>query len=394
MRIGVERNVGVVSAAMFLVGLGESLWTKFVPRYLQALGAPAAAIGLYGSARDLLDGLYQYPGGWLGDRLGRRSALLLFIALAMAGYGVYLLAPSWPFVVAGLTLVMAWASMASPTLFAVVGDALPPGKRAIGFTVQALLKRLPLVIGPVVGGLAIARLGVATGTRVLLAITILLAAVSLLVVRAINLPRLRDTQPVNVRGVWRSFPRGLRTLLAADVFARIAEGLVDVFLVIYATVIVGVSDAQFGVLVAIQSTTSMLVYLPAARIADRGYVKPIVIATFLAFASFPLAVVLSSTFAHLVIAFIVGGLREIGEPSRKAMIVDFAEPAIRARTVGLYYLLRSVSIAPSALAGAMLWSRDPQLPFRTAFAVGMIGAVLFGLFVKPTPAPSAPSPSV
>lgn len=96
-----ERNIAAVSVAMFLVGLGESLWSKFVPRYLQALGAPAGAIGAYGSARDLLDGLYQYPGGWLGDRLGRRKSLLLFIGCAMAGYGAYIVAPSWPFVVAG-----------------------------------------------------------------------------------------------------------------------------------------------------------------------------------------------------------------------------------------------------------------------------------------------------
>jgi MFS family permease len=243
---------------------------------------------------------------------------------------------------------------------------------------------VPLVIGPVLGGLAIARAGVPTGTRILLAITIVLAAVALAVVNVVNLPRLRDMEPVNVRGVWRSFPAGLRTLLAADIFARVAEGLVDVFLVIYATAIVGVSAAQFGILVAIQSATSMIVYLPAARFADRIGAKPVVIATFLAFAGFPLAVVSSSTFGQLIGAFVVGGLREIGEPSRKAMIVDFAAPAIRARTVGLYYLLRSVSIAPSALVGAMLWTRNPALPFYAAFAVGMVGAAVFAIWVRPS----------
>src|SRR5687767_11962222 len=83
--LALERNVAAVSGTMFLMGLGEELWKRFVPRYLEALGAPVAAIGLYGTSRDLLDGVYQYPGGWVADRFGRRPALLLFVGLATVG---------------------------------------------------------------------------------------------------------------------------------------------------------------------------------------------------------------------------------------------------------------------------------------------------------------------
>src|SRR5262249_30692322 len=123
--LGLERNIVAVSVAMFLLALGENLWKRFLPKYLDALGAPITAIGLFGTCEDFLDGMYQYPGGWIGDRYGRRRALLLFVVLAAVGYALYALAPSWPFVFAGLLFAMAWASMASPSLFAVVGDALP-----------------------------------------------------------------------------------------------------------------------------------------------------------------------------------------------------------------------------------------------------------------------------
>src|SRR4029077_19029101 len=109
-RFGLERNVVAISAAVFLLALGENLWKRFVPKYLEALGAPIAAIGLFGSCQDLLDGVYQYPGGWIGDRYGRRRALLLFVALAAVGYGCYWVAPSWPFVFVGLIFAMAWSS--------------------------------------------------------------------------------------------------------------------------------------------------------------------------------------------------------------------------------------------------------------------------------------------
>src|SRR6476620_9076642 len=148
-----------VSAAMLLLSLGESLWRKFLPKYLQALGAPIRAVGLFGSVEDFLDGIYQYPGGWLGDHLGRRRALLLFVTLAMIGYGLFAAASSWPWAIVALVFALGWSSMASPTLFAVVGDALPKERRAMGFTVQAILRRIPILLAPILGGIVIARAG-------------------------------------------------------------------------------------------------------------------------------------------------------------------------------------------------------------------------------------------
>jgi len=87
----------------------------------------------------------------------------------------------------------------------------------------------------------------------------------------------------------------------------------DVFLVIYATTIVGISAPRYGVLIAVQMVTAIVVYIPAGRIADRMGRKPFVIATFVAFSLFPLMVVLAHNFTTLVIAFVVGGLREIEE---------------------------------------------------------------------------------
>jgi MFS family permease len=143
-----------------------------------------------------------------------------------------------------------------------------------------------------------------------------------------------------------------------------------------------ISLAEYGTLVAVQMATSVVVYIPAGKIADRIGRKPFVIATFCSFALFPLAIVLATTFPLLVVAFIIGGLREIGEPSRKAMIVDFAVPHLRARTVGLYYLVRSLTITPAAAIGGLLWKVAPQTPFLTAFVIGVIGVLVFAATVE------------
>jgi MFS family permease len=379
---GLERNIVAISGAVFLLALGENLWKRFLPKYLETLGAPITAIGFFGTCQDVLDGVYQYPGGWIGDRYGRRRALMLFVMLAMIGYGLYWWAPTWGFVFAGLVFAMAWSSMASPTLFAVVGDALPKERRALGFTVQSILRRIPIAVAPTLGGLAIAAYGVRGGIHLGLALTMALAAVTVVAVWRVNIPLTRDEVPINIVAVWRSLPAPLRWLLTSDVLIRTCEGLVDIFLILYAINVVGISAPAYGLLIGVQATTAILSYLPVARLADRIGRKPFVIATFVAFAAFPVCVGLAHSFTALIGAFIVGGLREVGEPARKAMIVDLVRPSLRGRSIGLYYLIRSLAIAPAAFIGSLLWSVTPALPFWTAGVIGIVGVVVFAATVE------------
>jgi MFS family permease len=379
--LSLERNVSLASAAVFILGFGEELWKKFLPKYLEALGASTGVIGLFGTAEDFFDAIYQYPGGWMADRLGRRRAFLTFVALASAGYIVYLVSPSWPFVFLGLGLVMAWQSMASPGIFALIGDALPRERRAMGFTLQSILKRVPIVIAPVAGGVLIGSLGVVNGIHVALLITLGLGLATMILVSRISIT-VKASQTTGIIGVWQTFHTALKRLLISDVIIRTCEGMTGVLTILYVTNVQHFTIKQYGTLVAIQMITSILVYIPAGKIADRVGRKPFVIATFVSFALFPLAIIAASGFLLIILAFVIGGLREIGEPSRKAMIVDFAEDNVRARSVGLYYLIRSLSITPAAAIGGLLWNLAPQVPFIVAGVIGVIGTIVFAVTVE------------
>src|SRR6266576_4283348 len=185
--LSLERNVSIASATVFLLALGEELWKKFLPKYLEALGASTPIIGLFGTAEDFFDAIYQYPGGWIADHLGRRRAFLIFIALASAGYLVYFFSRSLPLLFLALGLVMAWQSMASPAIFSVIGDSLPRERRAMGFTLQSILKRIPSVIAPIIGGALIASLGIVRGFRAGLLVTLGMAVITALLVRKIDI---------------------------------------------------------------------------------------------------------------------------------------------------------------------------------------------------------------
>jgi predicted MFS family arabinose efflux permease len=377
-----DRNLTILAASVFGLALGEELWLAYLPAYLTALGAGGLVVGLFGSARDLLDSAYQYPGGWLADRVGRRRALLIFTALAIAGYTIYASAPGWPVMFVGLLGVMAWKAGAFPTTFAVIGDSLPPGRRATAFSVQSILVRVPRVIGAPIGGLLIGSLGVIVGVRTTLLATLALA-VSVLALQLYGFredrPSPRPTDANGHRAMPVTLPSELTRLLVADCLVRSGEGVATSFIVLFVLQVRHVSPAEYGVLYAVQQAVSIASYLPGGRLADRSGRAPLVALTFVFFAFFPLAVRLSTSYPALLAAFCLGGLKEIGEPARKSLIVDLAPDDQRARTVGVYYGIRNLVVVPAGIAGGILWQRAPTLPLDVAFVVGVIGATVFSL---------------
>jgi MFS family permease len=379
--LGLERNIVVMLASLLILGMGEELWVRYVPRYLEVLGASTAVIALYGTLKDLLDAVYQYPGGWLADRLGRRAALLLFTLTAIVGYILYLAGPDWLWVMAGTLFVMAWSSLTLPAIFAIIGDNLPKQQRATGFGVQSILKRVPIVIAPPLGGWLIGRFGLLSGVRLGLVVTIVLAFVAIFVVwRYYQEKEAPPPDASNFWTIWRQMDTNLKRLLVADILARWAEGLVKVLIILYVVNILRASDQQFGWLTSVQMMAAILVYIPIAKLSDRMNRKPFVLLTFALFALFPLVLVRANGLLWLILAFAIAGLREIGEPARKALIVDLSHVASRGRAVGTYYLVRGLAVFPASLVGGWLWTRSPQLPFYVAFGVGVASFLAYALW--------------
>jgi MFS family permease len=138
-----------------------------------------------------------------------------------------------------------------------------------------------------------------------------------------------------------------------------------------------VSELTFGWLSAIENVTAVLVYVPVAYLADRFGKKPFVLATFGFFTCFPLVLLHSESLWPLVAAFVVRGLKEFGEPTRKALIMDLAPEGRKAAVFGLYYLIRDVLVAFAAFGGALLWSVSPELNLKVAFIFGVLGTLWF-----------------
>jgi MFS family permease len=377
-----SRNLWILLAAIFLIACAEELWWRFIPPYLRALGATVTIVALFGTFKDLLDALYQFPGGFLTQRLGHRNALLLFNALAIGGYAAFASARSWVAIIVFLPLVMAWQSFSLPATFSLIADLLPQHEYSIAFAYQSIVRRIPVVVAPIVGGAIITGLGVLAGTSTAIWIGVIIASIAL-VLQAVRYRIPADPTPLPSFGrLMRDVPKlppKLKQLLLADIIVRFGQGTAETFVVLFALGVIGVSPARFGWLIGLAMATSIAVYIPVARTADRRGREPWVFLTYAFFALFPLMVSLSTSVWLLTLAFVAMGLREIGEPPRKAMIIDLARTDRRSVDVGTYYLARGLTVFPASLLGGWLWTMSPRLTFVGAAAIAATGAVTYAL---------------
>jgi len=174
----------------------------------------------------------------------------------------------------------------------------------------------------------------------------------------------------------------MKGLLLTDILIRFCEQIPYAFVVVWCmkTIAEPVSAVQFGLLTTIEMSTAVLVYIPVAYFADRSTKKPFVLITFVFFTLFPLVLLYSRSLKWLVAAFILRGLKEFGEPTRKALIMDLSPDSCKAGMFGLYYLIRDVFVAVAALGGAFLWQVSPETNFIVAFVFGIIGTLGFAMF--------------
>ena len=378
-----KRNLVIILVAIFVIGTGEELWMRFVPKYLQTLGASVFVIGLYDALRTLIGAIYAYPGGFLADRWGHRRAFITFNLVSIAGYALVLLIPRWGAVIAGMFLFLSWTCFSLPATFSLVGASVAANRYSMGIGVQMVIKRLPMMVAPLVGGILIDRFGVIPGVRVALIISILLAGATFIALRELREEVKESEETVPIPERWnflrclREFDAPMRWLLLSDILVRFCERIPFAWVVIFAMDYAGASGEQVGLLTTIEVLVATLCIIPSSHFADKQQREPFVVTTFVMFTLFPIVLLFSRSFHALMIAFFIRGLKEFGDTSRKALIVSYSEPERRGQMIGAYYLIRDSIVSVGAILGAYLWNRSPAANFLGAAAFGIAGTILY-----------------
>jgi MFS family permease len=400
-----ERDVLVLSVAMFGFALAFQTTRQYIPEYLKVLGASSVVVGVYGTVGNLIQAVYPYPGGAFSDRIGTRLALTVFGVLSTIGFVIWFIAPdlgmlslsgvtfpAWIWVFVGLFFVLAWKSLGLGATFALIRQSVPPERLATGFASTETFRRSGFFLGLLIatGVLAVTAQFV-VGFRAILAFAVVVGAVAT-VAQHIRYDASEDTVGKEFEGVsqivadLRSMPTELRPLLVSDTLVRFANGMVYVFFVLVITRFrsVGVTifgwrfdpAAFFGLLLVIELGIALLTMVPTAIVARRVGLKPVITGSFFVYAVFPVLLINAPANALvLALLFAFSGLRFAGLPAHKALIIGPAEAG--GRVTGSYYLLRNIVVIPSAAIGGWLYAMNPTLAFTLASVIGLIGVGYF-----------------
>lgn len=401
---GLNRATLAVLAVIGFLGLSEELWSNFLSLHLkdqaeakQATNAVYTAViymGLIASGKNLIEGFAYIIGGRVAHRLGARTALALSAIPMAVGFTIMLMTREPWAIAVGALLMTNWEPLSVPATFDVVGSEVRKERRTIAFAVQSIQKRLPKVIGPAIGGLALGAVGY--WLNLTLAIGCLALSVVLQLALMKRMKPKADQASVRLRQLLRTMPRYLRQLLGAEIFVRWGDWFARDFAVLYVVNTLverwawNERDAieMSGMLLAIMATTALITYIPMAKWIDRSQSpQPFILVSLFLFALFPISLVvlprLSDSMglpvlAGFVLAYVLNGLREVGEPARKALISGGFDKKIRARAIGLYWGVRSFAFCPAPLVAAYLWTKiGPDLTFLIGGSIGLAGTAWF-----------------
>jgi hypothetical protein len=401
---GLNRATLAVLAVIGFLGLSEELWSNFLSLHLKdqatakkATNAVYTAVmymGVIASGKNLIEGFAYIIGGRVAHRLGARTALALSAIPMAIGFTIMLLTREPWAIAVGALLMTNWEPLSVPATFDVVGSEVRKERRTIAFAVQSIQKRLPKVIGPAIGGLALGAVGY------WLNLTLAIACLALSVVLQLTLmKRMKpkaDPASVRLGELLRTMPRTLKQLLAAEIFVRWGDWFARDFAVLYVVNLLverwawSERDAieTSGMLLAIMATTALMTYIPMAKWIDRSQSpQPFILVSLFLFSLFPISLVVLPSLADdlglpvlagLVLAYVLNGLRELGEPARKALISGAFDKKIRARAIGLYWGMRSFAFCPAPLVAAYLWTKiGPDLTFLIGGSIGLAGTAWF-----------------
>ena len=409
-----ERDVLVLSVAMFAFSLGFQMTNRFLAEYLYVLGATAFIVGAFATLQNVIGAVYPYYGGVVSDRVGSRYALTVFGFLSTFGFAIWLAAAfvdpidlgvivvePWVWIFVGLLLAQCWKSFGIGGHYAIVKQATDPDKLARGFASTETFRRTAFLLAPLIVAVLVAE-ALMPGFLWVLVIAIVFSLLGTLAQHFLY-EAAEDTVGDEFEGFGqiisdlRALPEPLRPLLVADTFVRFANGMVYAFFILVITQLmdigiritlpaVGSVDlgpaAFFALLISLEMFVALLTMAPVAKLAEYVGLKPVVGFGFFVYAAFPVMLIFAPENVWLLVAlFAFSGLRFAGLPAHKALIVGPAERGAGGRVTGSYYFVRGAIVIPSGLLGGYLWQFvTPETSFTIASIIGIVGVAYFAIF--------------
>ena len=360
--------------ALILANIPSRMYTPLLALYLQSFGASVEQVGLFFTLSMIAPLTLQILGGWISDSVGRLQAVAVGSMAGFVGYVVFVIAPSWQWMLLAVTGDSIATAFVAPSYSAYIAEQSTEATRGRVYGVMEGLFIVVGIVGPPLGGY----LSESFGYKFMFTVAMALYG-SATVIRLFMALKLRPSEhtprpPLTLGGLKTNLlaMAGLITAGGIVTWVMISDGIRDVMWnlsqqlePIYMRDFGGLTNFHIGWLVSISSVTNMLLTVPAGWLSDKkGERVGIVVGYFFA-ATGLLVFIHSRTFLGFAIAWLMYGMANaLAGPALNSLISKAVPENLRGVAYGLFSTSTGVIALPAPYIGAQLWERiSPQVPF-------------------------------
>ncbi|MGD6808746.1 MAG: MFS transporter [Candidatus Bathyarchaeia archaeon] len=393
-------NFLLITVSWVILFTAQPIPATYSSLYYLSLGANDFLLAVMGFAGSIAVALVQFPGGYLADKHGRRWIVTTMTFGLAASTLLFIFAPSWQFIMIGL-IIQNFCAVYGPALMAMVFDSLPPENRGAGFSLQTAITSIVLLPGPLIAQYLVATFNFDLGMRV--AYTIVLFAYFAVAILRLRLKetlppngedakpsitRLLRSYPESVKQsvlVWKKMPKSAFNLFLATITINGLVVSCQMYFVVYATTVLGLTNEQWAFVLAFQYLSIALPSVLAGLSMDKAGRKRYLILGYLLYLP-GMLLFINANFYMMLLAFFFYGLGNILQlNSYQVLMGDLTPRNLRGTVTGCMQFFMYIVQAFLLVAVGFLYAFvAPQLPFLL-LAVAAVPLSLFVLFTVHEP---------
>jgi len=393
----IRGNYAILVLSWVLVDFAVELPATYFSLYVLGLGATETILGVIGLSQFLALASFQFPGGYLADKYGRKwliSTMTFGVALS---YILYAIAPSWPFILIGAVIMSIFNSTYQPALNAMISDSLPPEKRGMGFGIVMLIASASTTPSPAVAGLLRANFGLIDGMRIAYGIVVALFLTAAFfrlyflkeTVVSTSRPRLNEifgSYPTALKesfSVWKKVPKSLFYLFLSFCIAIFGFSATFLYTVIYATRVLLIDEVVWAFITAFIPLTTIILAIPVGKLVDKIKRKTPILASILIF-GLSMWIFVNGDLTKVALSLILMGVAQVMlNASFGALQTDLTPKEQRGKVNGFINFANYLVMASGSLLGGYLYEHvASQAPFMVAIASVLPSALMTLIFVK------------
>ncbi len=372
-------GIWIISMQSLLTAAGFSITIPFLSLYLfQDRGLSMTIVGTIMLIAGLCSAIAHVLGGELSDRIGRRPVIIGALGIRVLMYlGMAALieasAAVWTIVVCYF-IGQAIGMMGRPASSAIVTDLSPKKRLTETFGLLRVGINLGWAAGPAIGGYLATFLPYSW----LFGVAALLTALALLFVlfflKESHTGTREKTDIRNLTSIVKD--RGFLIFTAIGLLVFMLMGQMMSTLSIFTVAIMGLSTAQYGLLLTTNGLIVVLFQYPVAYKLGNTIKSRVLIIGSLLYTFGYLIFGWAGGFSWAVIAIVIITIGEIiHAPTSLAVVGELAPPRYSGRYMGVFGLTQILGMAIGPLLGGILLDAFPATPFAIWGIIAFLGVL-------------------